>query len=240
MDIDYVIVSTDNNPLYSDFWEVIKPVWYNKINIKPLLVNISDNDSVIEQNDCIIHNIKSIDGIDSGFQSQIARMYITKFYTDKVCLTSDIDMIPISKKYFKDTVKEYDNSDIVIYSSDSYKKNTIRYPICYNASLGSTFCDILNLNEYSFEEYCKMLLDRNQGWGTDELYFGECVNNYKGTNKIVKLNRGWDLFANKRIDRSNWGYDLKKLHEGFYIDSHSLRPYSIYKTEIDKLINNIL
>jgi len=239
MNIDYVIVSTDENPLYSDFWEVVKPVWNNKINIKPILVNITNNNKVEEYEDCIIHNIKSIDGINTGFQSQIARMYITKFYSDKVCLTSDIDMIPINKEYFKDTVNEYKNSDLVIYSSDAYKKNN-RYPICYNSSLGSTFCDILNLNEYSFEEYCKMLLDRKQGWDTDELYFGECVNNYTGANKIVKLNRGLNLSVNRRIDRSNWTYDLEKLHEGFYIDSHSLRPYYIYKKEVDKLINNIL
>ena len=40
MIIDYAIVSTNDNPTYKDFWEVVKPVWINHIKIKPILVNM--------------------------------------------------------------------------------------------------------------------------------------------------------------------------------------------------------
>ena len=49
MIIDYAIVSTNDNPTYKDFWEVVKPVWINHIKIKPILVNIGDCDEVIDQ-----------------------------------------------------------------------------------------------------------------------------------------------------------------------------------------------
>ena len=103
MKIDYVIVSTDDNKLYSDFWEPVKNLWFNLVGIKPLLVKITDNDDVVEYDDCIIHNFKKIDGINTGFQSQIARMYVTRYYQNSVCLTSDIDMLPLCKKLFFST-----------------------------------------------------------------------------------------------------------------------------------------
>ena len=239
MKIDYVIVSTDNNPLYSEFWEPVKKLWFNLIGIKPLLVKISDNNDVYESDDCIICNIKKVEGIDTGFQSQIARMYVTKYYEDKVCLTSDIDMLPLSKKYFTDNITEFDSDSLIIFSSDAYQ-GVERYPICYNAAKGKLFNEIMNFED-SFELYCQKLHKMGLGWDTDELYFGNKVNTFTNQNKIIKLNRGWDLTtANNRIDRSNWLYDVKMLQNGEYIDSHSLRPYTNYKSEINKIVNYLV
>lgn len=58
MKIDYAIVSCDENPFYSDFWEPVKKLWTKLIGVKPLLVKISNNNNVYEFDDHIIHNIK--------------------------------------------------------------------------------------------------------------------------------------------------------------------------------------
>jgi hypothetical protein len=239
MKIDYAIVSSDNNPLYFEFWEIVKRLWIELIGIKPILVKISDNDNVEDYGDHIVHNIKSIDGVDTGFQSQIARMYVTKYYKDYVCVTSDIDMLPLSKKYFTETTKDYDDNSLVIFSSDAYK-DVNRYPICYNAAKGGLFDEILQLDD-SFEDYVKKLLSLGWGWDTDELFFGMKVNSFKNQEKIIKLNRGWEKgIASNRIDRSQWGYSIDSLISQNYIDSHCLRPYTDHKIEIDKLINTII
>jgi len=238
MDLDYVIVSTNSEPLYYDFWEVIKSVWYKVIEVKPILVFISDENSIEYFDDHIIVKIKSIPNIDTGFQAQVSRMWVTQFFKDKICLTSDIDMLPINKKYFKDSIKDITGDKLVIYSSDAYK-NQKRYPICYNAAKGQVFEEVLKLNTFKdFEDYCVYLLSRNEGWDTDELYFGECVDSFHKDNLIVKLNRGWNMgFANNRIDRGRWGYNKDEILS--YVDSHMLRPYKRYKTEIDELISLI-
>lgn len=239
MKIDYVIVSCDDNVLYYDFWDVIKPIWINHIKIKPILVKISDKDLITDNGDHIIHEIKKIDNINTGLQSQISRMYVTKFYEDKVCLTSDIDMIPISNDYFNNDINEYDQESLIIFSSDAYTNNN-RYPICYNAGKGKLFTEILEIDS-SFELYCKKLLNYNWGWDTDELYFGKMVNAYTNQKKIIKLHREWfNGIAKNRIDRVNWIYDPIKIKIGEYIDCHSLRPYTNYKHQINELINNII
>jgi hypothetical protein len=239
MKIDYVIVSCDDNELYSDFWEVTKKLWNNIINIKPILVKITDNDTITEYDDCIIHNIKKVDNIDTGLQSQIARMFVTKYYPNNVCLTSDIDMLPLSKSYFTNNVENYDDDKLIIFSSDAYT-NTNRYPICYNAAKGELFNEILNLN-VTFEQYCNRLIEFNWGWDTDELYFGKMVNQYLNQDKVVKLKRGWvNGMAINRIDRVLWMYNLDQLKQQGYFDSHSLRPYKQYQKEIDFLVSQIL
>ena len=239
MKIDYSIVSCDDNPLYSNFWDIVKDLWINLIGIKPILVKISDTDEIENYDNYIIHNFKKIEGINTGFQSQIARMYVTKFYPEDVCLTSDIDMLPLSKKYFVDNIQEFDNNSLVIFSADAYP-NIQRYPICYNAAKGKVFNEIMNF-ESSFEEYCLKLIKFNWGWDTDELYFGKKVNKFPDQNIIIKLNRGWEFGrAIDRIDRVKWSYNVNKLKDGGYIDSHSLRPYIIYKNEIDKLKDLVL
>jgi len=238
MKIDYVIVSSDDNPMYLDFWPIVSKIW-KKFNIKPILVLISDKDFVTKNEDCIIHEIKFIDGIDKSFQSQVCRMFITKYYQNSICMTSDIDMIPLSINYFTDSVSEYTNDKMVILSSDAY--TTVRYPICYNVAMGKTFCDILEISDdCSFLDYCNRLLKFDQKWDTDELYFGLMVSKFFERERIIFLKRGWSNGATDRIDRSNWSYDINKLSSGGYIDSHLLRPYSKYKHHIDQLIKILL
>ena len=44
---------------------------------------------------------------------------------------------------------------------------------------------------------------------------------------------------NVRIDRSNWVYNKKLLQKGYYVDSHMLRPYALYKKKINRLLHDI-
>ena len=238
MKIDYVIVSSNSNPMYFDFWPIVRDLWIQVVKIKPIFVYICDEDSIIDNGDHIIHKLKAIPNVDSGLQSQIARMYVTKFYSESVCLTSDIDMLPLNRTYFTDMIESYSNDDLVIFSADAYP-NIKRYPICYNAAKGKVFNDILDLN-CNFETYCKRLIEYNWGWDTDELYFGKMVAEYTNQRNVVKLNRGWEnRMALYRIDRDFWNYTAIKLKNNEYIDSHSIRPYSKYKQEIDKLVNTL-
>jgi hypothetical protein len=237
MKIDYAIVSSDSNPMYLDFWPIVRDLWTKLIKIKPILVLISDKDLVTDNDDHILHEVKSVNGHSTAFQSQVVRMYITKYYSDNICITSDIDMLPLSRDYFNNITNGFNDNSLVVLSSDAYHSD--RYPLCYNVAKGYTFNDILDLN-CDFDEYCDRLSRYGQGWDTDELYFGKCVNEFSDKSRIYLLNRGWQNgMAVNRIDRVRWSYDVDMLKDGRYIDSHSLRPYSIYKEEVDKLINNL-
>lgn len=234
MKIDYSIVASDSNPMYLDFWPIVRDLWIRLIKIKPILVLISDKNLVTDYGDYIIHEVESVQNHSTAFQSQIVRMYITKYYKNSICLTSDIDMLPLSYEYFNSIVNNEKEDSIVILSSDAYQN--IRYPLCYNVASGSTYNEILNL-DCSFQEYCDRLESYKQGWSTDELYFGKCVHEFQQKERIILKQRGWSLgMALNRIDRVQWNYDIETLKSGRYVDCHSLRPYSQFKNEVDKLL----
>jgi hypothetical protein len=248
MKIDYVVMSTDGNELYDNFWDINKKIWKDFIGVKPILVIIGDEDGIIENDECIIVNYKKVDNIKTSFQSQISRLFVTKLFPTKTILTSDIDMIPLNKEYFTHNADNCLDNQFLNYVSDAYGyNNQMRYPICYNLAKGETYNEILDLN-CTFEEFVHRLnnLNINPLWDTDEIYLGSCVNKFEKTNedRIVKIQRGFrEGYATKRIDRNYWfsdEYNFNKISEGFYYDCHSLRPYKKYKEEIDKIVNLIL
>jgi hypothetical protein len=268
MKIDKVIFSFDGNPLYSDFWEIQCKLVKKILDAEPVLFYITDEDSdfyfdghglvkKINKNNC--------SEIITSFQSQIVRMFATKYFPDEVCLTADIDMLMINKEYFLEQIKEIDDEDLVIYDSKAYDINRPecqdpslhcheRYPICYIAAKGKTFNKILG-TDTKFEEYVDKLQKLRLGWGTDEIYFGRQIDNIKHNVKVHKLIRNYSSpwKAEKRIDRHNFPvnlkieneinaqlrdgiYDFELLTNGYYIDVHCPRPYSEYKDEIDKIV----
>jgi hypothetical protein len=247
MKIDYAVVATDNNPFYDGYWEITQKVWKHVVGVKTILVTVGDEDYHKVFDDYELIGYKKVDDIPTSFQAQVSRLFVTKTYPDKTFLTSDLDMIPLSKGYFIDNAERIDENTLLIYSADAYGyNNQNRYPMCYNLATGKVYNEIMDLN-CSYEEFIHRLysLKIEPLWDTDELYWGKCVNvfesNPNNENRFVKLHRGFGQGAHLRIDRDYWGsYDFSKVKEGYYIDSHLERPYSLYKHNIDSLVNELL
>lgn len=228
MKIDYVIISSDDNPMYKDFYPIVAKMW-KKLGFKTYYVNITDKEEIIENEFGIVHKIKDTGFGSTGFQSQIVRLFTSKFI-DGVILTSDIDMLPINGEYFSSYVKELNSENVIIYSGQPYG-SVPYYPMCYVLSHTSNFRKYLDLEDLSFEQYCSLLLNKyGQAWNTDEHFMYDKFETHK--DKLLIKTRDFS----RRIDRGNWQYDLNLLENDYYIDSHLLRPYSNYKNLIDKLI----
>ena len=273
MKIDKVIFSFDENPLYADFWSIQANLVKKILDATPVLFLITDEESDFFSDEYGI--VKKIDrnkcsNTPTSLQSQIIRMYGTKYFPDEVCLTADIDMLMIDRDYFINQIQNFGDDDLVIYDSLAYDENreedcknidwhcSDRYPICYIAGKGKTFNMVLN-TDVSFETYVERLEKFNLGWSTDEIYFGRCINNSTFDFPIHKLIRGYEPHwrAHKRINRHNFPvklkyqneidsqkrdglYNLNLLREGYYIDAHCPRPYSEYKNEIDYFVEEVL
>jgi hypothetical protein len=237
MKIDYVILSSCTDKYYLDFWPVVSKVWKNLFGVTPVLVLITDEESdFYDDGNGLVKKIKITGEVNSQIQTQIVRLYIPKLLNG-YCLISDIDMIPLQKKYFIEPSLDITEDDIVVYSSDNPEcLNENMYPMCYILSHSKNF-DIFHKN-LSWVDFIKNEISKlNYGWNTDQKYMFDCLQQYN-KNKIKLLSRGWYAGgAVKRIDRGWWGYEEDKVKEGYYIDSHLLRPYCDHKEKIDKLIN---
>lgn len=247
MKIDLVIHSSDSNPFYLEFWPLVSKVWKLKFNIEPLLVFIGDESTPIDETYGKVIRMKPIDNVPLYLQCQWVRFWIPSQFPDKVCLTSDIDMFPLSKRYFVDQLEAISDSK---YVHLNYQKPTL--PVCYHAAKGYLFKQVLNLdddwetcmrnfNALNLGHDCSVkdpnnpILQNKPNWGAEEEYVTQKISSYNDQSLFVFLNR-----THERLDRSYWVWSLNDIHTDRFADSHSIRPYSQYKGYIDNLLDTII
>jgi hypothetical protein len=233
MKVDYVIISSDDNPLYKDFYPIVAKKWF-ELGFKTYYINITDteNESICENKWGIIHYMKPAKGLSTGLQSQIVRLFSSNI-VDGVLMMSDIDMLPINGTYFRNYLDELTEDNVLIYSGQPYTDVPF-YSMCYVVSKSKNLRLYLGIENMNFQEYCDLLGNNyKQAWNTDENFMYDKFQNFKDK-LIIKRDRDFS----KRIDRSRWGYDVNLLKKGYYIDSHLLRPYDKYFKEVNELLKN--
>ncbi|WP_295676188.1 hypothetical protein, partial [uncultured Mucilaginibacter sp.] len=232
------IVSTDNNPFYYDFWPLVAKAWRN-IGIEPT-VAVVGNLNLNHPSGTII-KVPQIEGISSGFISQVIRFIIPCLFPEEVSVIGDIDMIPLNKDYFTKNIAQYNEDDVVIFSSDAYTTE-LRYPMCYIAAKGKYFREIIGLQdtgEATIESFIKDLYALDKKWDTDELFFAEQLHKSALLSKTVFLKRGWSPMAKNRIDRSHWKYSKLGLFFNKYIDVHCLRPMENHLKQLNNIVEYV-
>jgi hypothetical protein len=251
MKIEYSIMSSDSNNLYLDFWEPVSKIWKNKFNITPILYYIDENQTLeINEDYGKVIRLKPIDGIPVYLQCLWVRYWGFSNFLDDVCILSDIDMLPMSKKYFVDNISNIEENKYVHLNPciNSYGM----LPSCYHVSKGINFKKILQLHD-NWEDSIKHLYSLNIGndpgyhlsgknhWFADERFSSNKILEYRNSHpdEIILLDRegGQNGF---RVDRGGWGYEPELVKQDYYYDSHSIRPYSVHKSEINGLIDKIL
>ena len=253
MKIDKVVVSSDCNPFYLDFWNSVSKVWKLRFNIHPVLFLIH-NDSNVKVNEEygeVIYQTP-IKDIPHHLQAQCSRYWVPHLDLNSIWITSDIDMIPISKKYFIDSLENLNNNEMASMNARQIDKS----PCCYIVGKGQTFKNVLDLPE-SFEQYIKSINFNSttykhklpnhdnlfENWGADENHFNDKVKNYKNKS-IFKLiprfsNKGGINKCPYRLDRKYHPYEsfiVNKQNLENFIDFHCWRPYSSNKDKIDKIV----
>jgi hypothetical protein len=246
MKLDLAIHSSDSNPFYLDFWPLVSKAWKVKFGITPLLVYIDENHDIpIDTTYGPVIKMKPIPGIPVYLQCLWVRYWIPSQYPDKVSILCDIDMFPISKKYFIDSIRNVP-TDKYVHTNPNHEF----LPSCYHIALGSNFVKVLNLDP-SWETSIRSLHAMNIGhdsytpsnpilkgklqWGADEEYATRRLREYPDQSLFVYIPRTHD-----RIDRSHWVYSSRDIQLDRYADAHSIRPYSTYKALIDKLMSELL
>ena len=136
MKIDYVIISSDDNPMYKDFYPIVAKRWHD-LGFKTYYINITDNYDITGNEFGIVHKIKAFDWVSTGFQSQVIRFFSSKFIEGNI-LISDIDMLPINGDYYNQYNNELTDDNVILYSGQPYG-DVPYYPMCYVLSNSKNF-----------------------------------------------------------------------------------------------------
>lgn len=258
MELNRVILSSDNNPLYYDFWNNLSKTYSQKFGIVPTLIFFGTHSEFknagLSDNYGEIVFEKKVNGV-STWQYTWALFYYTKFYQEEVCAIMGIDQIPLGTYFLRDVIKDVPIDNYVMLIDDQYKlerKFPHKWdeggfsPSAYHMGKGRTFSDVFSFED-SFEDEIKKInylpIPTMWGdkWGMDEAYSCKKLREYKNRERISDLSLSKD-FLSRRIDchrQIEVDYDVNMLQNNFFIECHSCRPYHNHKQYIDNMFNNI-
>jgi hypothetical protein len=254
MKVDRVILSSNFNPLYYNFWNPLSKVYKEKFGIEPTLMWLGTKEEMIEANisdeygDVVI--VEANDKHPIAWQTTWALFWGTKFYKDDTCWVMGIDQVPLSKMFIN-LVKDLKDTDYAMLISDAYLPHhwtKTASPSSYHIAKGSTFTEVYSFEESFIKETDKLVNsgvdafweDTEGRWGIDESYSCYKLREAKDTN-IVGFNT-FNVLVERRIEcerHKETPYSIEKLNAGWYSESHLCRPFTNHTEYLTTLFNSI-
>ena len=238
MKLASVITASDLNPRYLDCWPLARRAWREVAGLESTLVLLAARAEVPATllDDPFVHVVEPIRGMHVGFQAQCIRLlYPALIDAPGAVLTTDVDMLPLSRSYFHRWPNRIDEGDFLAYRDVLVAGGEI--PICYAAAAPRVWGELFEIASDAdvaarLREWANGLeydgVPGGRGWDTDQAMLYRAL-----------LQRGWlrrdvwildDRFAglrrldgrilNKVPDRTV----AKRIARGAYTDYHLLQP----------------
>jgi hypothetical protein len=241
--IKRVILATNDNPEYIQFWPYVARAWKQLIGVRPTLALIGDHTVKVDETLGDVLRFEPIHGVPTSLQAQVIRLLLPAYFPDDGCIISDIDQLPLKRSYFIDLVKKVPNHHFVVYNNRCYGPNFPRFPMCYIAAKGRVFKEVFKIGSVRdipalIQQWAKL----GFGFHTDEFILYRHLLTWKGYKKrCTKLNDTLGARDRRRIrdnrhaNTPSLKYNPDLVKQGFYVDSFLPRPYNAHKKELHKL-----
>jgi hypothetical protein len=253
MKIDLVLTSCDMNKKYIEYFPIIYNIWRNSFNLEICLILIADEiPEILKEYKNNIILFPPIENVHTAYISQTVRILYPALFKNKNILITDCDILPVSKKYFIDSILSYDNDKFISYRDAYIKQNMIA--ICYNVANSKVWSSIFDINSIDdiknkLIEWYNPLYDGTKncpGWFTDQ----EKLFNYidKWDNKSIDLIMLNDKeLSFNRLDKRDTQYILdnkelilEKINNNEYTDFHIYRNHHKTPNILKSIINQII
>jgi hypothetical protein len=116
MKLSCALVACNENPHYLAFWPVVKRAWWEIVGIPCIMVYIGNELPPSLQGDPAVILFKPIPGWPTATQAQCIRLlYPALLSGNGGVIVSDMDILPLQKDFFVDTIKEARDDQFVSY-----------------------------------------------------------------------------------------------------------------------------
>ncbi len=243
MKLGAVLVSSDANPLYIDFFPLVHEVWARLVGLRCVLALVADDvpPALAGLREDIIR-FPPIAGVSDGLQAQCIRLLAPQLIGGPgAVLVSDIDMLPMNRHYYLDSVAQVPDTSFVVYRSNALALHPDQIAMCYNAAAPATWARLTGHRVGTTAEAQDAVKQwvagvgydgtpEHPGWATDQVLLRRFVDS-AGDLEVVKLTDRQTGF--RRLDRSDMQgrpnalqMTLARRHE--YSDYHMLRPMAVH------------
>lgn len=251
MKLKFALVSANENTNYWRCYPIVKFAWERIIGVTPVFAftgkRVPRDIIRIESN--IVHI--DVPESKSTFYSQNCRLILPAYLnTDEPLIISDIDMAPLSKRYFLKPIFSEVQPEFHTYR-DVLINDENQVAICYNAARRNSWQYLFRTHlKRNPEETLAYLYDLCQGhdgvrggngWFFDQKLLFHCLAN-KGDlhwnimeDIEMKFNRLDRLYGDKRLEDA---LKRNRCMNNSYTDFHMLMPYPEYSTLNDAIIHS--
>lgn len=258
MRIQKVLFSSSEE--YCDFWEPVSKIFYEKLGMESVLIFFGDKNKfkLSEKYGKVI----TFDPLPYPLRIQLlwSRIWYAKTEPNTTWLLGDIDLFPLQQHRFIDMIAHIPENYHVhlahnkisnppyLWKEKGPREGGADLTSHYHVAKGSVFDKNFELHE-TFEEACKFIYEsKKYGLG----FFCETFNNdewryhccceHLTTEKIREKLKdlqfiGLDYLYEQGINRPHANYNIDLLKNGWYIDFHSLRPYTANKEKIQEILD---
>lgn len=248
MKLGTILTACDLNPLYSEFipnfikaWNILFP--HADVIVVLIADRIPDSLNAYAKN---LRLFSPIPNVHTAFQAQCIRLlYPRHIERDEGVLITDMDMLPMNRSYYVDSILDTPNDTFVTYRDVCLPTEIA---MCYNIATPRVWKGVFgdSTTESLLQSwYMSTTYDGNhggKGWGTDQEILLKKFNTWSGpkvtlNDSITKFHRLDRIHFNTFLDRD----ELKKrIQLGHYTDYHCLRPYSQYKDINDFVVSCLM
>lgn len=195
MELGHVVVSVNDHPKYFGFVPIFTAAWrffYPNIKLHMIYTGTSDKRlHVLGQYFDEVESLPLPNFSDSVMGAQIARIYYPgTIQSDQFIVTTDIDLIPLSKEYYLNVVPNYRSDSFIVMRNvvAEYKE----LPIGYSVATSQTWADIFGIKDRSsFQNQIKSDLSKvhhsgihgGKGWTHDQRHLW---------NSVIEHRNQWD------------------------------------------------
>lgn len=257
MKIDLVLLTSNENSSYYQFFPLVKDIWAKVLNCKCKLIYIGDKipDELLKDKDDIIL-FKPIDGIHTAFIAQNVRLLypcILEEYENGI-MVCDIDSIPLNREYYLNQAEDISNDKFINYSFDPNVFSKKEHNLPYSLATYKIWREIFGIN--NLDDINNKLIEWNKMNGKyifDNQYRSKCIGFHFDQQILYKYLEEWrsknpdrlilfDLSKRKRfgpgmISNPNiW----QKIKNGELDDNFFLRPIHKNLKTLHKMRNILL
>ena len=255
----YVINSSDINDVYSFFIPIVLFLWKER-GYSPVTILVGDRDTWLKspKNKCVLDFceqagekiifVKPIPNYKTSSVAQVSRLFACadpSLKQDDYILTSDADMLPLSRTWFNayDKSKTFNffggNAYLGYIGNASPTTLPSRFPMCYIGANVSNWRSVMGISKLEIQTSMEQALRENEAagvydhWNLDEDLF--CSKMFKSPLLAQSqfINRNWSGGrASQRLDRENWNFNNQRD----FVDCHFLRPGYKYLKELRQVL----
>jgi hypothetical protein len=141
-----VLLASDLNPDYLEFWPSTRRAWSQIVGIEPILVLVATAASVPSElrNDPAVIPFEPLEGVHTAFQAQCIRLlYPALVETEGAVIVSDMDLYPLKPSYFHDPVAHLDERFFVTYRDHRLERGEI--DMMFNAATPRTWAEVFGI-----------------------------------------------------------------------------------------------